>query len=353
MGFWDRFEGGRAGRWPEGPGGEALSALRAGGLVEPAWSLPHPGGLSWWPSAFETRIGVTADRTLEGLRVSRVLVETDVADGLPESADALRRLDLLNQRASLSALTRDESGGLVLAASFVVHEKNVAWTRRMLPAAVALQAAEAPVLAAALEPVGAAPAVSAHPVSGPRPREQAQLGGLASQVLAHGGAGPLDPRIFEDIAATLRDVGLTARADRRGLDVEVPFAGENAMLQMLGPLAHPGIGDGVLVLLVLPVLALRHPLEAEGTGAFLARLNAQARSVVFHAESLPALGGWAPDPNSGHPALAAFVPALLAHDEVLTDLAMAQLARALLLARAFDASVSDPGSFARGLAEAI
>jgi hypothetical protein len=109
----------------------------------------------------------------------------------------------------------------------------------------------------------------------------------------------------------------------------------------------------VLCVLVLPVLALRHALVGEGLPALLGRLNAQARNQKFHAESLPALGGWAPDPSSGHPALAAFLPALLAADEVLTDLVMAQLARALLLARCFDDSGEDAAALARALTAAV
>ena len=353
MGFWNRFGSHPGGRWPEGPGGEAVASLYAGGMVEPSWAVVHPAGFEWWGSPRAQRVAVTSEQPLEGLRISRILLEADVCASLPDTTEARHGLDRLNQHASLSALTRDEEGRVVLAASFVVHEKNVAWTRRMLPAVFALQGAEADAMAEALGNVGAAPATSAHPSAGARKRDRAALGELASLVLSRQAAEAIDPRIFEDIAATLRDVGLVARADRRGLDVEMPFAGETAVLQMLGPMQHPGLGEGVLCVLVLPVLALRHALAGEGLPALLARLNAQARTHHFDAESLPALGGWAPDPNSGHPALAAFVPSSLAHDEVLTDLAMAQLARALLLARCFDRTGDDAAALARALDEAV
>ena len=353
MGFWEGLGEGAGGRWPKGPGGQALTAFFSGGVVEPAFARVRPTGFEWWAGPHAQRVGVTPEQTLEGLVLSRVLVEIDVAQGLPDTDEAARRLHALNQRAGFSALVRDEQGHLVLAASFLASEKNVPWTLRMLPAVAALQAAEAGPVAAALAAVGATPLVSAHPDQGMRARSQAELGALASRVFAQKAAPPLDPRIYADVAATLRDVGLTARADGRGLDVEMPFAGETALLQLLGPLDHPGIGKGVLCVLVLPVLALRHALEGEGLPALLARLNAQARHHGFHAESLPALGGWAPDPNSGHPSLAAFVPAPLAHDEVLTDLVMAQLARALLLARCFDSAVEAPEALARSLADAI
>jgi hypothetical protein len=353
LSFWDRVHEGHAGRWPEGPGGQALASLYAGGIVEPAWAVVHPAGFEWWASSQAQRVGVTDEQTLEGLRVSRLLLEADLCTSLPDTAEARLQVDLLNQHATLSAVVASEDGGLVLAASLLVHEKNMAWTRRILPPLFALQAAEAGAMAAALGALGAAPATSAHPNAGPRVRTQATLGELASQVLAREAAPPLDPRIFEDVAASVRNVGLVARADKRGLDVEMPFAGETALLQMLGPLQHPAVGDGVLCVLVLPVLALRHALAGEGLPALLARLNAQARSPKFHAESLPALGGWAPDPNSGHPALATFVPSLLAADEVLTDLAMAQLARALLLARCFDDCGEDAEALSRALAAAV
>ncbi len=353
MGFWNRFGPREGGRWPEGPGGQALASLYAGGIVEPAWAVVHMAGFEWWGSPRAQRVAVTVEQLLEGLRVSRLLLETDVCAALPDTPEALHGLDRSNQHASLSALVRDEEERLVLAASFVVHEKNVAWTRRMLPAVFVLQAMEADAMAEALAQVGATPATSAHPSAGARTRGRAALGELASLVLARQAAESLDPRIFEDVAATLRDVGLVARADRRGLDVEMPFAGETALLQMLGPMQHPGLGEGVLCVLVLPVLALRHALAGEGLPALLARLNAQARTHHFDAESLPALGGWALDPNSGHPALATFLPAGLAHDEVLTDLAMAQLARALLLARCFDRTGDDAAGLARALDEAV
>lgn len=354
MGFWDGIDpAGGGGRWPEGPGGRALASLYASGIVEPDWAVTHPAGFEWWGSAHAQRVAVTREQTLDGMRVSRILLEASVCTAFPRTAEARQRLDLVNQHASLSGLVSDGAGGLVLAASLVVHEKNLAWAQRMLPAALVLQAAESPAVAAALTGIGATPAASSHPSAGPRVRTQAALGELATQVLAHRAAPELDPRIFEDVAATLRDTGLVARADRRGLDVELPFAGETALLQLLGPMRHPGLGTGVLCILVLPVLALQHALAGEGLPALLARLNQQARSPKLHAESLPALGGWAPDPNSGHPALAAFVPAPLASDEALTDLAMAQLARALLLARCFDEAGDDPAALARSLSDAI
>jgi len=354
LSFWEGLDAGRSGSWSEGPGGQALSALyHQGGMLEPAWAVLHPAGFEWWAGAHAQRVAVTQEQCLEGLRVSRLLLEADVCAELPATPEARERVNLLNQHASLSALAANENGGLVLAASLLVHEKNLAWTRRILSPLFALQAAEAGAMAAALAQVGATPATSAHPSAGPRLSTQAQLGALASLVLARGAAPELDPRIFEDVAATLRDAGLVARADQRGLDVEMPFAGETAVLQMLGPMQHPGLGMGVLCVLVLPVLAVRHALAGEGLPALLARLNAQARSPKFHAESLPALGGWAPDPSSGHPALAAFVPAPLAADEVLTDLAMAQLARALLLAHCFDDAGEDTAALARALAGAV
>ncbi len=353
MGFFDELGSGIAGRWPEGPGGEALGALLMAGLVAPEWSVRHGAGLEWWVGPHAQRIGTTSCERIEGTKVSRILIETDVAHGLLEAPAARQRRDALNQRASFSALVDAGEGRLVLAASLLATEKNRAFTLRMLPAICAMQAAEAGPAAAALAAVGAVPTTSAHPGCGPRRLAQPEIGELASHILARYPAPPLDPRIFSDVAATLGDVGLEARADARGLDAELPFAGETAVLQILAPIEHPGIGSGVLCLLVLPVLALRHALEREGAAALLDRLNAQTRRHAFHADSLPALGGWAPDPASGHPALAAFVPAALAHDEVLTDLAMAQLARGLLLARCFDAAVEAPDALARLLDEAI
>jgi hypothetical protein len=353
LSYWDRFDAGSAGRWPEGPGGRLLGSLYASGILEPAFTVVHPGGLEWWGSGLSQRVAITAEHAFEGLRVTRLLLEADVCGPLPDTAQARASLDRLNQHASLSALGANERGDLVLAASLLVHEKNEAWAQRMLPALFVLQAVEALPFSGALAAVGATVTPHAHPTAGLRLRTQAALGDLASQVLAQQAAPDLDPRIFEDVAATLRDVGLVARADRRGLDVEMPFAGETAVLQMLGPMQHPALGKGVLCVLVLPVLALQHALAGEGLPSLLARLNAQARCATLRPDSLPALGGWAPDPNSGHPALATFVPAPLAADEVLTDLAMAQLARALLLARCFDDAKEDAAALARALDEAV
>ncbi len=353
MGFWENLDAGRSGRWPAGPGGQALAELYEGGIAEPHFSVVHPAGFEWWAGAHAQRVAVTSEQTLEGLRVSRLLLEADVCGPAPDTEDARELLGVLNRHASLSALTACEGGGLVLAASLLVHEKNLGFTRRILPPLFALQAAEAAGMASALAAVGATPATSAHPTAGPRAVEREELALLVRHVLARSAAPAFDPRIFEDVAATLREAGLVARADARGLDADLPFAGETALLQLLGPMPHPGLGSGMLCVLVLPVLAVRHPLASEGMPALLARLNAQARSPRFHAESLPALGGWATDPGSGHPALAAFVPAALASDEVLTDLAMAQIARALLLARCFDEAGEDAGALAHALAQAI
>jgi len=91
----------------------------------------------------------------------------------------------------------------------------------------------------------------------------------------------------------------------------MPFAGETAVLQMLGPMQHPGLGTGVLCVLVLPVLAFQHALAGEGIQALLARLNAQRGARNFMPSPLPPsrLGAGS---KFGHPALAAFVPAPLA-----------------------------------------
>lgn len=353
MGFWDELDTGAGGEWPTGPGGRALAALYAGGMVEPTYAVRRPAGFEWWPGERAVRVAVTPEQTVEGLTVSRILIESDVCRSVPDTPALRERVDLLNRHASLSALVPTETGRLVLAASLLAHERNAGWTQRLLAPLVALQAAEAAAMSAALIEVGAAPAATAHPVAGPREVSQAELSALVRHVLARRMAPEIDPRIFEDIAATLREAGLAATADPRGLDVDLPFAGETALVQLLGPMSHPGLGSGVLCVLVLPVLALRREHEREDLPALLLRLNAQARTRAFHAESLPALGGWALDPASGHPALAAFVPAALADDEVLTDLAMAQLARALLLARAFDESAHDAKALGEAVARAI
>lgn len=353
MGLSNELSAGAATDWPAGPGGRALAALWTGGIIDQGHAAHDEGGFVWWPGAQAQRIGVTPELPLEGLHVSRIVIETDVCHAPPDTSAARTRVHLLNRHASLSALTTDASGGLVLAASLLAHERNAGWTQRILAPLLALQAAEACAMASALADVGAAPATSAHPAAGACEVSQAELVAFARHVLARSAAPALDARIFEDIAATLRESGLAAKADERGLDVDLPFAGETALVQLLGPMPHPALGSGVLCVVVLPVLALRHPLASEGPEALLTRLNAQARSRRFHAESLPALGGWAPDPASGHPALAAFVPAALAADEVLTDLAMAQLARALLLARCFDENAGDAQALARALETAI
>lgn len=353
MPFWSRFADMPGGRLPECPAADAVAQLHASGVLEPAFVRWRPGGLEWWAGAHAQRVAVTLPATLEGLHVARILLEADVCSHLPEGPEAERRLDVLNQRASLSALMRRPDGRVVWAASLLAHEKNAAWTARMLPAVFALQAAEAPAAAEALAPVGGRPAHSAHPEAGPRARSLEQIGRWTAAVLTRAPAPDLDTRVFADVAATLREAGLVARDDGRGLDVEVPFAGETALLQLLGPMRHPALGEGVLCLAVAPLLSLHAMHEGMEAAALLASLNAQAWHMGFDAESLPALGGWAPDPNSGNPALATFLPATLAHDETVTDLAMAQLARVLLLARVLDDPPAGPEALRRAVCQAI
>jgi hypothetical protein len=93
VGFWNRFGSNPAGRWPEGPGGEALASLYAGGIVEPSWAVVHPAGFEWWGSPRAQRVAVTPEQPLEGLRISRILLEADVCASLPDTAEARHGLD--------------------------------------------------------------------------------------------------------------------------------------------------------------------------------------------------------------------------------------------------------------------
>jgi hypothetical protein len=107
VGFWEGLHDGEAGRWPDGPGGQALASLHAGGIVEPDWAVVHPGGFEWWGSSQAQRVGVTCEQTLDGLRVSRLLLEADLCGALPDTAEARQQVDLMNQHASLSAVARN------------------------------------------------------------------------------------------------------------------------------------------------------------------------------------------------------------------------------------------------------
>jgi hypothetical protein len=313
------------------PGARVVDDLFARLYVDEQWSVREDRGFTWWAHRLAQRVWAEPASEDRGETVSRVFIETDLAEGAPDDPKVEQLVSIANAMTALYAMRVDRSSGrVVLTSSALVHGGNAAWMPRLLSMAALLQLLKAEGSAEPFEAAtGAKVAASEHP-SGVReePDDMLNSAGLFVQ------AGQKQPFTGDDLKRLRKmdrmsspwptwNISGDAAVARMGVD-GVP--GEVSLLLTLEA-PHPDLGNGVLQLLQLPALA-----EPDRAPEFAAALNAEE---VRWGSLAHLLGAWTADPNSEGLTFASFLPALTVEGQpadarraLLFNLAVTYAARA-------------------------
>jgi hypothetical protein len=317
--------------WGYGPGGETLRFVFGAMRIDEQWSTRDEDGFTWWPHRQRQRVWESAFETTDGLGLSRLAAETEIAHGVPDR-ETRAMLAFLNQNGSLSAYARTPDGRVVLRCSVVIHEQNLAWAKRLFMLAAALQPIEAYRATSTLVSLGGGAAHSAHPASGPRAEPDELVAGVlqvvdaaAERMRAEGRRTPisgLSP--LPHLAGLLERHGCSAQTSDRDLLARIPCGDGEALLEIRAHDAHPVYGPGVFFLLRLP---FHGPVTLSGHPEPLllrSALNHLATAPSLGAGSTHALGGWSIHPDgNGDTTRITFLPACLCESGIVLNLGLA------------------------------
>jgi hypothetical protein len=274
------------------------------------------------------RVWAEPARDSDGFAVVRLSAETAVLRNVPNTREVADRLAGFNHHASMSAFVwHPAQASISLRCVAYAHPETTESVKGLFLAACGLQAADAHIKADPLARLlGGHPAVSEHPLSGPRPQPDNMLS-VIEQLFAPRGAGP-GPFSDEEFAAAARShvlpwtnpeaKGLTLR----GVVLSADRPSGTGLLTMSGESRHPQLGSGLLSVLSIPIqyepdmlLALSHELNlAEAT-------TATARSYFF--------GAWFPELKPQQRlAFASFIPAASCRPGLIEAIGLSMAARA-------------------------
>ncbi len=243
--------------------------------VDEQWSVRSDTGFTWWADQNAQTIESLGEQTgPDGEPGYLIGVRTEMVADLDLTESALAELNEGPMRfAAMAGPVYDpDARTLSLASLGRVHEEITGWMGVLLASAAVLQIAEAGMLGTKLaEALGATPAVSAHPRSGPRPTPDEML--FTPRVFIEEGKQPCQwpeadfARAVEEYMQRPPSVG--ASAGGQGFTVEFPFGERSSLCQVMGSQAHPLYGNGLLILQRFPF-----PGASAAEGAELAlRLN--------------------------------------------------------------------------------
>lgn len=259
--------------------------------IDEEWAVRRERGFTWWAGALAQRVWAEPAFEDFGVELSRVHVQTDVLQGVRGEPEELERLGATTGFATMSGPLLGE-GVVRSAASVFVHEGTLEMWKHLLTVAALLQVTEAHISVETMaELVGGAPAESAHPASGPRLIPDDMLNVIRD------GFAPLGERpsmfIGGDFESAERTFGrqhtVLTTADSTGLTSELPFGSETALVQMLTDTANPRLGNGLMVLLSLPL-----KFEQSSRSRLALDLNRRELGELTRA---PFLGSWCPHPS--------------------------------------------------------
>lgn len=277
---------------------EVLTFLTQRMQFEAEWAVQQAGAFTWWPSQLAQRVWAAPPREFHGVELTTLHIETDLLAQVPFGSPAWPRLAAVNRYATLSAYVADIAAGTVrLHASVSLTAENYLLARAIALHAMALQVADAHAEAEELaDAFGAKVAASAHPVRGRRatPDEMIKIGDVYQER-----GDVASPFGSEELAQLVhlepRPWRLAANELHR-VDADLDFAeGLPARLEFDAAEAHPALGSGLQMRLMLPVEP--DPMIAQ-------KLNA---SECLEPDAHQ-LGAWCVDQDRGlH--FAGFVPA--------------------------------------------
>jgi len=322
-------------------GPEIIEAVYRGMGIDQAWSIREPRAFTWWGHRLAQRVWAEPARDSDGFAVVRLSAETAVLHNVPNTREVADRLAGFNHHASMSAFVWDPAQtSISLRCVAYAHPGTAESVKGLFLAACGLQAADAHIKADPLARLlGGHPAVSEHPLSGPRPQPDNMLS-VIEQLFASQGAGP-GPFSDRDFAAAARSrvlpwvnseaKGLTLRGIVRSAD----RPSGTGLLTMSGESRHPQLGSGLLSVLSIPIeyepdmlLAASHELNlAEAT-------TATARSYF--------LGAWCPEPKPRQGlAFASFIPTTSCRPGLIETIGLSMAARAAWVTSLIEAAGDD------------
>lgn len=259
--------------------------------IDEEWAVRRDRGFTWWAGALAQRVWAEPAFDDLGVELSRVHVQTDVLQGVRGDPSQFERLGATTGFATMNGLLLGE-GVVRLAASIFVHEGTLEMWKHLLTVAALLQVIEAHMSAGAMaELVGAAPAVSEHPISGLRVIQDDMLNVIRDAF------APLGERpsmfVGGDFESAERAFGrqhsVLTTASSSGLTSELPFGPETALVEMRTDVENPRLGNGLMVLLSLPL-----SFAAESRFRIALDLN---RRELGEMTRTPFLGSWCPHPT--------------------------------------------------------
>ena len=234
--------------------------------VDEAWSLRERRGFTWWGGDFRQRVWVDDGRDDNGIFIYQLSAVTDFVCGVEPQAPAVAGLLAdLNRFASSYAMMLDTVARRIsLCSSVALHEQNAEWIVHYFSALSIIQPIDAQSRAeVCAEMLGGTPDTSCHPSSGVRVTHDDMLN-LIDAVYRPQGREPsrwVTSGEFEQIPSMLMKYGFFSTGGKDGLSAELSFGNETALIAADGGQPHPQLGNGVLLLLKLP-MTLSAPMAA-------------------------------------------------------------------------------------------
>lgn len=303
-------------------------------MIDEQWSIRRPDGFTWWAYRLAQHVEIDTPDWDDSGDICAVRIWTDVAKDVDPTSDAARIIGGFNMHQTLSAYVWDEWAGTITErCTAYVHKDNFAAIANLLATAAVLQNSSAHTRAHTIAKMcGGVPDSTDHPSSGHRSEMDDLLNVPERLVVPEGRkpsrfAGPSMKQIQDFLVRQM----IPGRVSDAELNCMVPFtdpktaaammaavmdgSGEGppmSRVQILTDVAHPGVGNGALILMSLPALP-----EPEKINDWANRLNARESDGD---SGVPLLGAWCLDPTSkDQPRLAfcSFIPNLIARNGML------------------------------------
>lgn len=305
------------------------------------WSYLLPTGFSWWADRYLQTIEIIGEETgPAGETGYLVCVRTELLRDMDLTDTTLEQVSAWLMRcAALSGPVYDVPARRLDLWSLVrVTDDNGGWIRYLLGAAAVTQLAEARLIAPLLaDAVGAKPATSDHPESGPRtdPHQMA----FAAGTFVSSGDEPsawTGAEFAEAADSYMNQRSVTVAIDGCGVRVDFPFGTGTSECRLVADQSHPLYGNGLLILQRFPITV---PSETDGIRMALSLNGADlTRQVNGYG-----LGSYVYAPDGLH--YAGFVPNGLYRTGLLARLYASCAARAQMMAARFTEGTWDAEAF--------
>lgn len=319
--------------------------------VEEEWAIRRPRGFTWWARDLAQYIWAEEPFEEHGTQLCRVHAETDLLGGFDGSPYAWIALGLETPKASVSGLVVDDVW-VRLATSICVESQSLAAWSEVFAQAAVIQLGEADTAADELKYLSRFwPAVSAHPTSGSRNTFPEAMFQVKRAVVPAGAeASRFVGDEFEQTKRNWGALALMAGAGPDRLSGEWWFRNSTAWVEMRTREPHPQYGNGLLVILTLPVV-----FEPNELWRIALTMNSLEGQECVRSS---AIGSWCPNqvqtwklshvsflPNCMHrPGL---IADLFVQARARSDWAEEALARAITLAGAASGHAIERSSLAR------